>query len=97
LDAGFRHLQAIAVSDIVLIPPATGSPPPWDGIVYKANVREVSDSVDAGFSYTTRRRIRWAFHARKTFEGSNTDSKLWLGGSVDIPFENLFGRAKTSQ
>jgi hypothetical protein len=94
LDVGYRHFQTTSGSDIVLIPPASGSPPPWDGITYKSNVREISDSIDAGFSYTTRRNIRWAFHARKTFDGSNTDSKLWLGGSVDIPFDNLFGTGK---
>jgi hypothetical protein len=50
--------------------------------------------MQAGFSYTTRRHIRWAFHAQKTFDGRNTDSALWLGGSVDIPFDHLFGRGK---
>jgi hypothetical protein len=95
LDVGYRHLQATSGEDIVLIPPATGSPPPWGGIIYKADVREISESVDAGFSYTTtKRHWRWAFHARKTFDGRNTDSKLWLGGSLDIPFEHLFGRGE---
>jgi len=94
LDAGYRHLQAITGENIVLIPPATGNPPPWDGIDYPRNVREISDAIDAGFSYTTRKNWRWSFHARKVFDGSNTDSKLWLGGSVEIPFDHLFGRGK---
>lgn len=95
LDVGYRHLQSTSGEDIVLIPPATGSPPPWSGIVYKADVWEISESVDAGFSYTTaKRHLRWAFHARKTFDGRNTDSKLWLGGSLDIPFDHLFGRGE---
>lgn len=92
LDVGYRHLQAISGSDIVLIPPAAGSPPPWDGITYPRDVREISDAIDAGFSYTTRNKWRWSFHARKTFDGSNTDSKLWLGASVEVPFDHLFGR-----
>ena len=91
LDVGYRHLQTLSGENIVL-GPATGpgtynSPvtvgPNW----YPTDVREISDSIDAGFSYTTStHHIRWGFHARKTFDGSNTDSPLWLGASVDIPF-----------
>jgi hypothetical protein len=96
LDVGYRHLQATSGSDITLIPPATGSPPPWSGIVYMANVREISESIDAGFSYTTAKRAwKWALHARKTFDGRNTDSKLWLGGSLEIPFDHVFGRGES--
>jgi hypothetical protein len=94
LDVGYRHLQAIAGEDIVLIPPTTGSPPPWQGITYKRDVREIRDAIEAGFSYRTKGNWRWGFHARKTFDGSNTDSKLWLGGSLEIPFNHLFGRGK---
>jgi hypothetical protein len=94
LDVGYRHLQAISGQNIVLIPPAAGSPPPWDSITYPRDVREISDAIDAGFSYTTRKKWRWAFQARKTFDGSNTDSKLWLGGSIEVPFDHLFGRGK---
>ena len=83
LDVGLRHLQATSGDDIVLI----GNSVPYDGIVYKADTREISESVDAGFSYTTAKsHIRYGFHARKTFDGRNTDSKLWLGASMDIPF-----------
>jgi hypothetical protein len=92
LDAGYRHLQSIAGQNISL---PSGWQPGQPGISYMSDVREISESADAGFSYTTRRRhIRWAFHARKTFDGNNTDSKLWLGGSVDVPFDHLFGRGK---
>ena len=92
LDVGYRHLQAIAGEDIVLIPPTTGSPPPWQDITYKRDVREIRDSIEAGFSYRTKGNWRWAFHALKTFDGSNTDSKLWLGASLEVPFNHLFGR-----
>ncbi len=91
LDAGYRHLQATSGEDIKL----EGSGPPWSGDLYAADVREISDSMDAGFSYTTRHHhIRYGFHARKTFDGRNTDSALWLGGYINIPFNNLFGRGK---
>jgi hypothetical protein len=90
LDVGFRHLQAITGENIVLI----GTQAPYDGIVYKADVREISESLDAGFSYiTAKHKIRLGFHARKTFDGRNTDSKLWLGGFMDVPF-NLFGHSQ---
>ncbi len=92
LDAGYRHLQTLSGENIVL-GPAT-SKGTFDGIFYPSDVREISDSIDAGFSYTTsKRHWRWGFHSRKTFDGSNTDSPLWLGGSVDIPFQ-IFDRAK---
>ena len=97
LDVGYRHLQAITGENLVLIPPATGSPPPWDSIYYPRDVREISDAMDAGFSYITRKNWRWSFHARKTFDGSNTDSKLWLGASVQMPFDHLFGRGKSAE
>jgi outer membrane putative beta-barrel porin/alpha-amylase len=97
LDVGYRHLQAITGQNIVLIPPATGNPPPWDGIYYPQDVREISDAIDAGFSYLTRKNWRWSFHARKIFDGSNTDSKLWLGGAVEIPVDHLFGRGKEAK
>ncbi|PWU18135.1 MAG: hypothetical protein C5B50_09850 [Verrucomicrobia bacterium] len=91
LDVGYRHLQTLSGQDISL--PSPPDVAPWPSITYKRDTREISDSFDAGLSYTTRKRhIRLAFHARKTFDGSNTDSKLWLGGSVEVPFDHLFGR-----
>jgi hypothetical protein len=83
LDVGCRHLQCISGENIVLGPQT--SPGTYQSITYPIDVREISDSIDAGFSYTTKRCVRWGFHARKTFDGSNTDSALWLGASVDIP------------
>lgn len=88
LDVGYRHLQTISGEDIVLGPPSPGMSSTYQSIFYPRDVREISDSIDAGFSYVTKKcHWRWAFHARKTFDGSNTDSPLWLGGSVDIPFQ----------
>jgi hypothetical protein len=79
LDAGFRHLQTINGQDIVLNSD--------DTIDYPRSVREISDSIEAGFSYTTsKRHIRYGFHTRTVFDGSNTDRKFWVGASVDVPF-----------
>lgn len=88
LDLGYRHLQTLSGEDIVLGPPTAGQSGTYNSITYPVDVREISDSLDAGFSYTTsKRHFRWGFHARKTFDGSNTDSALWLGASLDIPLD----------
>jgi hypothetical protein len=87
LDLGYRHFQCISGEDIVLGagPNSQGA---YNGITYPVDVREISDSIDAGFSYTTsKRHYRLGFHARKTFDGSNTASALWLGAFIDIPFD----------
>jgi hypothetical protein len=80
VDAGYRHLQSVTGSDIT-----------WNGdysaVTYPRELREINDSIEAGFSYTTsKRHIRYGFHSRTVFDGSNTDSKFWVGGSVDVPF-----------
>ena len=78
-------MQTLSGENIVL-GAATGTGT-YNGITYPTDVREISDSIDAGFSYTSsKRHWRWGFHARKTFDGSNTDSALWLGATLDIPF-----------
>jgi hypothetical protein len=87
LDAGYRHLQTISGSDISFSDPSDLST-----IRYPRDVREINDSIEAGFSYTTaKRHIRYAFNSQTTFDGSNTDRKFWVGGSVDVPFD-LFTR-----
>jgi len=79
LDVGYRHLQTITGGDIVLNPDHS--------IVYPIDLREISDTVEYGFSYTTsKRHLRWAFNGRTVVDGRNTDGKFWVGGSVDIPF-----------
>ena len=83
LDVGYRHLQATSGEDVIFY----GAQVPYDSISYKSDVREISESFDAGFSYTTsKHKIKYGFQARKTWTGRNTDSKLWLGASIDIPF-----------
>jgi hypothetical protein len=90
LDAGYRHLQTLSGEDIYLGPGPNSqgaynstANPNW----YPTDVREISDSIDAGFSYSTKKHWRYGFHARKTFDGSNTDSPFWLGASLDIPID----------
>ena len=54
VDVGYRHLQSLSGSNITL----TGTT-----IDYPRDVREISDAIEAGFSYTTsRRHIRYGFH-----------------------------------
>ncbi len=87
LDVGFRHFQTISGENIVLGPATPGVANTYQSIYYPTDVREIRDTLEAGFSYTTsKRQIRYAFHAYKVIDGSNTDSALWLGASVDVPF-----------
>ena len=80
LDVGYRHLQTISGSDISY-DPATP-----DLINYPRDVREISEAIEAGFSYTTsKRHFRYGFQTRTIFDGNNTDRKFWIGGSIDIP------------
>jgi hypothetical protein len=81
LAAGYRHMQTLSGSDIKF----TSNDP--TSLVYPRDPREINDSIEAGFSYTSsKRHIRWGFHSRTVFDGSNSDRKFWVGGSVDIPF-----------
>ncbi len=78
LAAGWRHLQTLSGSDIIYYPNGT--------INYPREVRENRDTIEAGFAYTTKRKVKWAFQASTVFSGNNTDRPFWLGGSVDVPF-----------
>jgi hypothetical protein len=80
VDVGYKHLQSITGEDIVLDPVT-------HVISYPRDLREISDTVEFGFSYTTSKsHLRWAFNGRTVVDGSNTDGKFWVGGSLDIPF-----------
>ncbi|HWH72259.1 MAG TPA: hypothetical protein VNT26_23055 [Candidatus Sulfotelmatobacter sp.] len=82
IDVGYRHLQTITGTDISFTIPGVLA-----SLNYPRDPREINDSIEAGFSYTTaKRQIRYGFHSRTVFDGSNTDRKFWVGGSVDIPF-----------
>jgi hypothetical protein len=82
LDVGYRHLQTISGTDI-FVP----NPNDLSTLLYPRDPREINEAIEAGFSYTTaKRQIRFGFHTRIVFDGSNSDRKFWLGGSIDIPF-----------
>jgi hypothetical protein len=92
LDAGFRHLHTLGGKDIQY-PPSDGSEGNNPDNFYPRDPREISEAIEAGFSYTTsKRHIRYGFHSRTIVDGSNTDNKFWVGGSIDVPFDNFLGR-----
>ncbi len=81
LDVGYRHMQTISGDDIQY-----DSAAPED-LYYPRAPREINDAIEAGFSYTTsKRHFKYAFHTRTIFDGSNTDQKFWIGGSITMPF-----------
>jgi len=80
LDVGYHRLASVRGSDIVLQPDRF--------IRYPANVREINDSVEAGFSYTTsKHRFQYGFYSRTVLEGSNTDGKFWVGAYMRVPLK----------
>ena len=90
IDVGYKHLQTLSGSDILYpVDPALNS---GLSIVYPRDPREVYDALEFGFSYTTsKRRWRYGFHLTSVLDGNNTDAKLWVGGSLDVP---IGGRSK---
>lgn len=85
LNAGYRHLQCTS-GDNIHFDPDTRL------IDYPRGVREINESLEAGFSYTTpKRRIRFDFYTRTVFDGANTDKKFWIGGGVSMPFTLVKG------
>ena len=85
LDVGFEHLQTFSGGDITFsLPPS--DPNYLSSINYPRDVREISESIQAGFSYTTsKRHWKYGFHSRTVLAGNNTDLKPWFGASIDIP------------
>lgn len=81
LNAGYRHLGSIN-GDNIQFDPGTRE------IFYPRAPRENQDSIEAGFSYLTKKRnIKLGFYTRTVFDGANTDKKFWLGGFVEMPFQ----------
>ncbi len=85
VDLGYKHLQTLSGSDIVYpVDPAGNG---GRNVIYPRDPRENYDALEFGFSYTTsKRHWRYGFQLTSVLDGNNTDAKLWLGGSVDIPF-----------
>ena len=85
LDAGYMHMQTLSGSDITF-----GIPGVLSTINYPRDVREITDSIQAGFSYTTsKRHWKYGFHANIVVDGNNSDNKPWFGASIEIPIQVL--------
>ena len=81
LDVGYQRMQTISGTDI-----SFADPNDLSTIVYPRDPREINDAIEAGFSYTTsKRHWRYGFYSRTVLDGNNSDSKFWVGGSIDIP------------
>jgi hypothetical protein len=84
LDVGYHRLQTLSGTDIIFpVNPATNN---GYNTIYPRDPREIWDALEVGFSYaTSKRNWRYGFHLRSILDGNNTDAKLWLGGSMDVP------------
>lgn len=86
LNVGYRRLGTVS-GESIQFDPTTRI------ISYPREVRENSDSLEAGFRYTTpKKHIEWGFYTRDVLDGANTDGKFWVGGYVNVPFQ--FGSHK---
>ena len=82
LDLGYMHMQTLSGTDITFAVPGDLST-----IIYPRDVREIFDSIQAGFSYTTsKRHWKYGFHSTIYVDGNNSDNKPWFGASIEIPF-----------
>ena len=84
VDFGYKHLQTLSGHNITypVVPALNGG---YD-IIYPRDPRENYDALQFGFSYTTsKRHWRYGFELTSVVDGNNSDAKLWLGGSIDIP------------
>ncbi len=87
LDAGYRHLQTLSGTDL-LYDPGTQTLSTSDGSNAFSGLREINDSIEAGFSYTTsKRHIKYSFYTRTVFNGNNSDEKFWIGGGIELPLQ----------
>jgi hypothetical protein len=92
VDVGYKHLQTLSGTDIVYPNPdyTPSEEPAQNGvynIIYPRDPRENYDALEFGFSYTTsKHHWRYGFQLTSVLDGNNTDAKLWVGGSIDIPF-----------
>jgi hypothetical protein len=89
LDAGYRRLQTLGGTDLMYDPGTGTLSTSGSSATAFSELREINDSIEAGFSYTTKRQIKLSFYTRTVFDGNNSDQKFWIGGGVQMPF-NLF-------
>lgn len=91
VDFGYQHLQTLSGSDIIY-PASNGI----YNIIYPRDPRENRDAIQFGFYYTTSTlHWRYGFQLTSVLQGCNSDAKLWLGGSIDIPFGGKHTESKT--
>jgi hypothetical protein len=92
LDAGYRHMQTIGGVNLVYNPTTKELQTSGSDPNSFSELREINDSIEAGFSYTTsKRHIKYSFFTRTVFDGNNSDQKFWIGGGIAMPFQ-LFKR-----
>ena len=83
VDLGYKHLQTLSGSDIIYPNPVINAP---YNTIYPRDPRENYDAIEFGFSYTTSTlHWRYGFHLTSVLDGNNSDAKLWIGASIDIP------------
>jgi hypothetical protein len=89
IDAGYKHLQTLSGTGITWL----GDPSAYNpNIIYPRDPKENNDAIQFGFSYTTsKRHWRYGFTLTSVVDGNNTDAKLVLGGSIDIPIGGKHG------
>jgi hypothetical protein len=94
LNVGYRRLQTVGGTDLRFDPATRSlSTSGSDPYAFSA-LREINDSIEAGFSYTTRKRhIKYLFYTRTVFDGNNSDQKFWIGAGISMPFQ-IFEREK---
>jgi hypothetical protein len=70
LDAGYRHLQTVNGTDLGY-DPGTQTLSTSDGSNAFSGLREINDSIEAGFSYTTpKRHIKFSLYTRNSGLGA---------------------------
>ena len=80
-------MQTVNGTDL-LYDPGTRTLATSDGSNAFSGLREINDSIEAGFSYTTsKRHIKYSFYTRAVFDGNNSDQKFWIGGGIEMPFQ----------
>jgi hypothetical protein len=81
LNVGYRHLGSLDGDDIAFDPDTRI-------IDYPRAPKESNDSIEAGFSYTTKKRkLQLGFYSRTVVDGENSDGKFWIGGYINVPLE----------
>jgi len=93
LDTGYRHMQTVGGTGLLYDPGthaiSTTGPDPSAF----SELREINDSIEAGFSYTTSKlHIKYSFYTRTAFNGNNSDQKFWFGGGIQMPFQIFKGQ-----